>query len=90
MAKTSRTATTKKASGSATFNSEETKLKELFIEELRDIYWAEKHLVKALPKTKILQSKKIIHNKYVSKLIGKWGIHYYTKSQPFLVLNMKY
>jgi ferritin-like metal-binding protein YciE len=25
-------------------------LQELFIEELRDIYWAEKHLVKALPK----------------------------------------
>lgn len=50
MAKASKTTTTKKASGSATFNSEETKLKELFIEELRDIYWAEKHLVKALPK----------------------------------------
>jgi len=30
--------------------SEETMLKELFIEELRDIYWAEKHLTKALPK----------------------------------------
>jgi ferritin-like metal-binding protein YciE len=27
-------------------------LKELFIEELRDIYWAEKHLTKALPKMK--------------------------------------
>lgn len=25
-------------------------LKELFMEELRDIYWAEKHLVKTLPK----------------------------------------
>jgi ferritin-like metal-binding protein YciE len=25
-------------------------LKELFVEELRDIYWAEKHLTKALPK----------------------------------------
>lgn len=25
-------------------------LQELFLEELRDIYWAEKHLVKALPK----------------------------------------
>jgi ferritin-like metal-binding protein YciE len=32
--------------------SEETMLKELFIEELRDIYWAEKHLTKALPKMK--------------------------------------
>jgi ferritin-like metal-binding protein YciE len=30
--------------------SEETMLKELFVEELRDIYWAEKHLTKALPK----------------------------------------
>jgi ferritin-like metal-binding protein YciE len=30
--------------------SEETMLKELFIEELKDIYWAEKHLTKALPK----------------------------------------
>ena len=25
-------------------------LQELFLDELRDIYWAEKHLVKALPK----------------------------------------
>ena len=35
---------------SSTMKSEETMLKELFIEELRDIYWAEKHLTKALPK----------------------------------------
>jgi ferritin-like metal-binding protein YciE len=33
-------------------DSEETMLKELFIEELKDIYWAEKHLTKALPKMK--------------------------------------
>ena len=30
--------------------NEESKLKELFVEELKDIYWAEKHLIKALPK----------------------------------------
>jgi ferritin-like metal-binding protein YciE len=30
--------------------SEETMLKELFVDELKDIYWAEKHLLKALPK----------------------------------------
>ncbi len=29
---------------------EEDALKELFIDELKDIYWAEQHLVKALPK----------------------------------------
>ena len=32
--------------------SEETMLRELFIDELKDIYWAEKHLTKALPKMK--------------------------------------
>src|SRR5688572_5752163 len=50
MPRNTKAATTKKASGSTTFANEETKLKELFIEELRDIYWAEKHLTKALPK----------------------------------------
>jgi ferritin-like metal-binding protein YciE len=46
--------TTKASAGSAGINpafaKEETKLKELFVEELKDIYWAEKHLTKALPK----------------------------------------
>jgi ferritin-like metal-binding protein YciE len=41
---------TKKNSAASSGKSEETMLKELFIEELRDIYWAEKHLTKALPK----------------------------------------
>jgi len=41
-----------KKSGSAPAKSEETMLRELFVEELRDIYWAEKHLTKALPKMK--------------------------------------
>jgi len=40
---------TSKASTQSTYN-EESKLKELFVEELKDIYWAEKHLTKALPK----------------------------------------
>ena len=33
-----------------TGNVEESALNELFIDELKDIYWAEQHLVKALPK----------------------------------------
>ena len=44
MAKTSR------GGASTTFSKEETKLRELFVDELRDIFWAEKHLTKALPK----------------------------------------
>jgi ferritin-like metal-binding protein YciE len=52
MPRNSSSSKSKKASGSSTMQSEETMLKELFIEELRDIYWAEKHLTKALPKMK--------------------------------------
>ena len=50
MPRNTSTSKSKKSSGGASAQSEETMLKELFIEELRDIYWAEKHLTKALPK----------------------------------------
>jgi ferritin-like metal-binding protein YciE len=40
----------KKRSSTPAAKSEETMLRELFVEELKDIYWAEKHLTKALPK----------------------------------------
>lgn len=46
---TSGSAKGKTSSKTASYN-EESKLKELFVEELKDIYWAEKHLLKALPK----------------------------------------
>ena len=46
------TSTTGKKNSASTMKSEETMLRELFIEELKDIYWAEKHLVKSLPKMK--------------------------------------
>src|SRR4029079_8272635 len=52
MPRNSSTSKSKKSSGSSNMQSEETMLKELFVEELRDIYWAEKHLTKALPKMK--------------------------------------
>lgn len=42
-------ASTRSTAKAGSYN-EESKLKELFVEELKDIYWAEKHLVKALPK----------------------------------------
>ncbi len=53
MARTTKSSTAGKSNSSnASVANEETKLKELFIEELKDIYWAEKHLTKALPKMK--------------------------------------
>jgi len=48
MEKTSKKTASKKQSFTQDENN--SMLQELFIEELRDIYWAEKHLVKALPK----------------------------------------
>jgi len=50
MARTTKSASTKRSSSATKTQSEETMLRELFVEELRDIYWAEKHLTKALPK----------------------------------------
>ena len=50
MPRNTRTAATKKKTSAGTAKSEETMLRELFVEELKDIYWAEKHLTKALPK----------------------------------------
>src|SRR5215203_687138 len=52
MPRNSSTSKSKKSTGSSNMQSEETMLKELFVEELKDIYWAEKHLTKALPKMK--------------------------------------
>src|ERR1700761_3819328 len=46
------TKTTKKAAAAAVARTPEAEsaLRELFVDELKDIYWAEKHLAAALPK----------------------------------------
>jgi ferritin-like metal-binding protein YciE len=50
MAKNTRTASTKKSAASAATQDDHSLLHDLFLDELKDIYWAEKHLTKALPK----------------------------------------
>ena len=50
MPRNTSTAAAKKRTATTAVKSEETMLRELFVEELKDIYWAEKHLTKALPK----------------------------------------
>ena len=53
MAKTSGTlATPKKSSYKPGIAASDSMLKEFFIDELKDIYWAEKHIVTTLPKMK--------------------------------------
>ena len=43
---------TSQSSLSTSAKSSDSRLKEFFIDELKDIFWAEKHLVKTLPKMK--------------------------------------
>lgn len=47
---TTKKATAKRASQASESSSEDSMLTEFFMDELKDIYWAEKHLIKALPK----------------------------------------
>ena len=49
MPRTSKSTTTSKA-GKASSEDAKSMLEELFIDQLKDLYWAEKHLTKALPK----------------------------------------
>jgi ferritin-like metal-binding protein YciE len=50
MARTTKSTTSRRAASNLGVKDDATLLQELFIEELKDIYWAEKHLLKALPK----------------------------------------
>ena len=50
MARNSSSTKSKKSTSSSQSQSDQTMLRDLFIDELRDIYWAEKHLTKALGK----------------------------------------
>ena len=47
-----KTSSSKSKSHSAGKGAADSRLKEFFVDELKDIYWAEKHLVKTLPKMK--------------------------------------
>lgn len=61
------TASKKQTSG-YTQEENNSMLQELFIEELRDIYWAEKHLVKALPKMEKAASSEDLANAFAEHL----------------------
>src|SRR5687768_3377624 len=50
MEKSPKKTASKKSSTTQSKEESQSMLLEFFVEELRDIYWAEKHLVKALPK----------------------------------------
>lgn len=58
----------KKQTPSYTQEENNSMLLELFIDELRDIYWAEKHLVKALPKMEKAASSEELANAFAEHL----------------------
>lgn len=61
-------ATPRKSSAATATHDDETMLKELFVEELKDIYWAEKHLTKALPKMKKAATSEELANAFEEHL----------------------
>ncbi len=58
----------KKQTSSYTKEENNSMLQDLFLEELRDIYWAEKHLVKALPKMEKASSSEELANAFADHL----------------------
>lgn len=68
MEKASKKSTGTKKQSSYTPEENNSMLQELFLEELRDIYWAEKHLVKALPKMEKAASSEELANAFSEHL----------------------
>lgn len=71
-----------------TSESKDSKFKKLFVDELKDIYWAEKHLVKALPKmSKAATSKKLA--KAIDKHLEETKEQVKRIEEAFEILGMK-
>src|SRR4029078_7359161 len=87
MPRNASTSKSKKSTGSSNMQSEETMLKDLFIEELKDIYWAEKHLTKALPKMKKAATSEELANAFEEHLEVTQG-HIERVEQVFELLEM--
>lgn len=61
---------------------------QFFIDELKDIYWAEKHLVKALPKMKKAATSKELAKAF-DKHLGETETHVETLEKVFELLDEK-
>ncbi len=95
MATTSKTTQTKSAPKAgqqrATGNTgkmEDSEFHEFFVDELKDIYWAEKHLVKALPKMKKASTSPELATAF-EKHTQETQTHIETLEQVFALLDEK-
>jgi len=79
--------TTKKVTGN-TGKMEDSEFHEFFVDELKDIYWAEKHLVKALPKMKKASTSPELAAAF-EKHTQETQVHIDTLEQVFALLEEK-
>jgi ferritin-like metal-binding protein YciE len=78
---------TKKASG-LTGKMKDSEFHEFFVDELKDIYWAEKHLVKALPKMQKAATSTELAAAF-QKHASETQLHIETLEQVFALLEEK-
>lgn len=81
-------ATTKKTSPSKTGKMENSEFHEFFVDELKDIYWAEKHLATALPKMKKAATSPELAAAF-DKHTAETKTHVETLEQIFALLDEK-
>ena len=62
-----------KKSSNSSHKDESSLLEELFLDELKDIYWAEKHLTKALPKMEKAATSKNLKTTFANHLVETRG-----------------
>ncbi|TDG36988.1 ferritin-like domain-containing protein [Pedobacter changchengzhani] len=77
-----------KASSSKTGKMENSEFHEFFVDELKDIYWAENHLVKALPKMEKAATSKELANAF-KKHTKETETHIATLEKVFELLGEK-
>lgn len=87
-AKTTSAKTTGTSGKSKTGKMENSEFHEFFIDELKDIYWAEKHLVKALPKMKKAATSPKLAAAF-EKHTEETNKHIATLEQAFALLDEK-
>ena len=87
MARNTSSTRTKRGAISSSAKTDETMLKELFIDELKDIYWAEKHLTKALPKMQKAATSEELANAFEEHL-NVTEVHVERAEKVFELLDM--
>ncbi|SEO06648.1 Ferritin-like metal-binding protein YciE [bacterium A37T11] len=77
-----------KSNGNVTGKMEDSEFHEFFVDELKDIYWAEQHLYKALPKLQKAATSKELAAAF-EKHTGETQTHINTLEQVFSLLGEK-